>query len=179
MLELMVARTFRARLMPPGEPGETSFFVVPFDVKEAFGKARPPVEITIKRHSYRTTVAVYGGKYYVVAKQAVQQATGLAPGDDVDVTMALDEAPRTISPPPDLAAALRKSRLANDGWKACSYTHKKEHADAILGAKKPETRVRRVEVAVVMLTALAEKRAAAGKKRATPAKPAPGAPRKT
>jgi len=155
----MIARTFRGRLRPPGAPGETCFFEVPFDVKEAFGKARAPVEATIKGHRYRTTVAVYGGEYYLVAKQAVQDATGIAPGDEVDVKLALDEAPRTIAPPADLAAALRKNPLAEAGWKACSYTHKKEHADAISGAKKPETRVRRIEVAVALLSAVAEKRA--------------------
>jgi len=156
--------------MPPGSPGETCFFEVPFDVKEAFGKARAPVEVTIQRHVYRTTVAVYGGKYYLVAKQAVRDATGIAPGDEVDVKVALDEATRTITPPADLVAALRKNPLARDGWKACSYTHQKEHADAIESAKRPETRARRIEAAVAMLAVLAEKRASRGRKPAAAAK---------
>jgi len=36
-------------------------FRVPFDLKEAFGRARPPVEITIRGHIWRTTPGVCDG----------------------------------------------------------------------------------------------------------------------
>jgi uncharacterized protein YdeI (YjbR/CyaY-like superfamily) len=38
-----------------------------------------------------------------------------------------------------------------DAWKALSFTHQREHVEAIEEAKKPETRVRRIEKAVAEL----------------------------
>lgn len=41
---------------------------IPYDVRELFGKAKPPVLVTVRagqEHTYRSTVAVYGGRYYV------------------------------------------------------------------------------------------------------------------
>jgi regulator of protease activity HflC (stomatin/prohibitin superfamily) len=175
----MTTRSFKTTLEPPVTPGGTCFVEIPFDVREVFGRARPPVNVTVNGHTHPSTVAVYGGRYYVPARQSVRDAAAVTPGSLVDVTVALDTSVRSVTPPPDLAAALAKNRRARDGWDACSFTHKKEHADAITGAKRPETRARRVEAAVEMLVALAEKRASKPAKKATKAKAGkPGAPRR-
>jgi uncharacterized protein YdeI (YjbR/CyaY-like superfamily) len=55
-----------------------------------------------------------------------------------------------VKPPVDLVKALRASS-AWDGWKDLSYTHQREHVEAIEEARKPETRVRRIERAVQMV----------------------------
>ena len=39
-----------------------------------------------------------------------------------------------------------------DGWGQLSYTHQREHVEAIEEAKRPETRVRRIENAVRMVS---------------------------
>ncbi len=49
------------------------------------------------------------------------------------------------------AGALAKDRVAKRAFEALSYTHQKEHARAIAEAKKPETRARRLALALAML----------------------------
>jgi len=49
----MAARRFTVQLERVGK--SAAMFRVAFDLKEAFGRARPPVEITIRGHGWRTT----------------------------------------------------------------------------------------------------------------------------
>ena len=65
-------------------------------------------------------------------------------GDVVHVTLALDEAPREVEIPDDLRKALKKAKLET-AFEKLSYTHRKEHVKAILGAKQEATRERRIE----------------------------------
>lgn len=118
---------------------------LPFDVKEHFGKARPPVRVTINGYTYRSTPCVYGGKYFIPVCMSNQQAAGIEPNEIVSVTIAADTDAREVEPPPDLLAALDKNSAAKARWEKLSYTAKKEHALALLEAKKPETRERRLE----------------------------------
>ena len=46
-------------------------FRIPFDLEEAFGRARPPVTVTIRGPTWRTTPGVYGGVGHVVVNRAV------------------------------------------------------------------------------------------------------------
>jgi hypothetical protein len=143
-------KSFQAKL---GAEGHALFFEVPLDVKKEFGKARPPVKVSINGYSYRSTVSVYGGKYYLPVRREHREEAGLKAGDIIRVTVALDREVRTVTPPPELASAFKKNTAARERWEKLSYTHKKEHADAILQAKRPETRARRIEKTLAMLAA--------------------------
>lgn len=127
---------------------------LPFDVKEHFGKARPPVRVTINGYTYRSTPSVYGGKYLVPVRKSNQEAAGIKPGEIVSVTISLDTDVRDVEPPPDLLAALKKNARAKARWEKLAFTTKKEHALALTEAKKPETRERRLEK---IMNALSEK----------------------
>jgi hypothetical protein len=144
-------KKFKAILGKEGDSG--LFLEVPFDVKEEFGRARPPVKVTVNGYAFRTTVSVYGGKYYLGVRKSHRDAAGVEVGDRVEITMALDDEPREVEIPPELAKALAKNKRAKARWEKLSYTHQKEHADAINDAKKPETKARRVEKAIEMLLA--------------------------
>jgi hypothetical protein len=144
-------KTFQARL-DTDAPGSL-FFEVPFDVKAEFGKARAPVVVHVNGHVFRSTVAVYGGRFYIPVRKSNRDAARVGSGDMVRVKLELDTEKREVAPPPELARALQKSARARAAWDALSYSHKKEHADAISEAKRPETRTRRVERAVAMLVA--------------------------
>ena len=72
-------------------------------------------------------------------------------GDTVTVTLDLHTVARDVKLPPPLALALKKDGLARAAWDALSYTHKREHADAIASAKKPVTRYARLERTLRML----------------------------
>ena len=125
--------------------GKTAtMFRVPFDLKEAFGRGRPPVAITIRGHTWRTTPGVYDGVGHVVVNRNVKAATGIDAGDRVRVEMALDTAPRTVRVPTDLLKALAGEREAKAAFEKMSLTHRREYVEWIEEAKRPETRARRV-----------------------------------
>ena len=131
--------------------GQGAFVVVPFDVREAYGQARPPVRGTVDGHPFRTTVAVYGGVPHLGFRREVREAAGIEPGDTVAIELERDDEPREVETPPELAAALAADADAQAAWDRLSYTHRREHADAIEQAKREETRRRRVEGTLAML----------------------------
>ena len=138
----MAAKRFTVDLRRVGTTGTS--FRIPFDLKEAFGRARPPVTVTIRDHTWRTTPGVYDGVGYVVVNRTVKAATGVDAPDRVRVTMELDTEPRVISVPRDLRAALAAAPDAADAFAGLSYSHKREYVQWIAEAKRPETRERRI-----------------------------------
>jgi hypothetical protein len=125
---------------------------VPFDPKSVFGKVRAPVRVTLNGHTYRSTIAAMGGPACIPLRRSNREAAGLEGGETVEVQLALDTEPRLVKPPADLLKALRASPGALERWRALSYTHQREHVEAIDDAKKPETRARRIDAALRMVT---------------------------
>lgn len=126
---------------------------VPDDVVEALGAGkRPPVRVTVGGHAYRTTVAPMGGRFFVPLSAANRESAGVAAGDEVDVTIELDTAPRTVDVPADLAAALDADPAARRAFDALSYSHQRAHVESVEGAKAPETRQRRIDKVVRAVT---------------------------
>lgn len=125
---------------------------VPFDVRAIFGAARPPVFVTINGFTYRSTVAFYGGRYYVPLKRANAEAAGVEAGVPVTVKIERDRTPREVAVPQDLAAALDAAGL-RDRWNNLSYSHQREHVEAIEETKRPETRARRIGRTIEMIRA--------------------------
>lgn len=131
--------------------GSVCFIPVPFDPKEVFGKVRAPVVVKLGSHSYRSTIAAMGGTVCVPLRRSNREAAGFEGGETVTVELELDTGKRVVSPPRDLATALRAAPPAWDRWRELSFTHQREHVEAIEGAKRPETRARRIASAVAML----------------------------
>lgn len=123
---------------------------VPADVVEALNAGRrAPVVVTVGGYSYRTTVAPYGGAYYVPLAAEHRAAAGVAAGQEVDVSIELDTAPREVTLPEDLDAALDDD--ARVAYERLSFTHRKEWVRWVEEAKKPETRTTRIEKTVAGL----------------------------
>ena len=143
----MTSHSFTTRLQPGEGIGQ---LVLPFDPKAVFGRSCAPVVVTFNVHSYRSTVAAMGGPRFVPLRKSHREAAGVREGDTIKVTLTLDEAPRTVEPPVDLAAALLAAGVS-ERWEALSYTHRREHVEAIEQARKRETRLRRIEKVVALL----------------------------
>lgn len=125
---------------------------VPADVVDALGAGKkPPVVVTLAGHSYRSTVAVMGGRYLLPLSAENRTAAGVAAGDEVDVEVELDSAPREVTVPEDLAAALAADAAAGEAFERLSYSHRRRHVMAIEDARTPETRQRRVAKALEAL----------------------------
>jgi len=83
-------------------------------------------------------------------RKSNREAAGLEGTETLEVTLVLDEAKRVVEAPADLLRALRAAKKL-PRWKALSYSHQREHVEAIEGAKKPETRARRIAACLAKL----------------------------
>lgn len=144
----MPSKTYEVTLL---RDGAMSAIPVPFDPKEVFGKVRAPVKVTINGYTYRSTIAAMGGPPFVPLRKSHREAAGLGDASSVTVRLELDTEKREVTPPADLVKALKAAGGATERWRSLSYTHQREHVEAIEGAKKPETRARRIAAAVEMV----------------------------
>ena len=112
---------------------------VPFDAKQVFGEARPPVQGTVN------------GTTFLGLTKAVRTAAGIEVGARVAVVMERDDAPRVVDVPEPLARALARDKVASAAFDQLAFTHRKEYAQWIAEAKREETRERRVTKATEML----------------------------
>ena len=127
---------------------------IPEGVVAAIGSGkRPAVQVTLGGHSYRTTVASMGGRYFVPLSKENREAAGVAAGDEVAVDIEGDAEPRTVAIPPDLEDALAGDDAAMAFLDRLSYTHRKEWVRWVEEAKKAETRAARVTKTVESLHA--------------------------
>ena len=127
---------------------------IPDAVVVALGAGKkPPVRVTLNGHTYRSTVATVSGAFMVGVSADVRAAAGVKGGDELDVTIDLDTAPREVDVPADFAAALAKEPAAKQFYDGLSYSLRKLHADSITGAKTPETRDRRLAKAMELMRA--------------------------
>ena len=129
-----------------------TMFRVPFDLEEAFGRARPPVKVTIRGHTWRTTPGVYDGVGHIVVNREVKAATGVDAPERVRVELELDTEPRTVRVPADLRQALRADDAAWKAFSKLSFTHRREYVEWVDEAKRPETRARRIAATVERVT---------------------------
>ena len=85
-----------------------------------------------------------GGAYMVGVSAENRALTGVKGGDEVDVTIELDSAPRTYELPEDLAAALAAKAGATEAFHASAPSKRKEFVRQVTDAKTQETRERRI-----------------------------------
>ena len=141
---------FRTTLLQSGTTA--TGFEVPADVVASLGRGkRPPVVVTVNGYSYRNTVAVFGDVFMIGISAEHRAASGIRAGDDLDVELVLDTAPRVVDVPPDLAAALDAEPEARRTFDALSYSNQSWHVLSVTGAKTDETRQRRIEKSVATL----------------------------
>lgn len=134
---------FRTTILQSGKTA--TGIEVPADVIDALGSGkRPPVRVTINGYTYRSTIAVMGGVYMVGVSADNRAGAGVAGGDEVDVAMELDTAPREVSLPADFAGALDAEPDARRTFDALSNSNKGWHVLSIEGAKTAQTRQRRI-----------------------------------
>lgn len=134
---------FRTTILQSG-PTATGIRV-PDEVVESLGAGRrPAVKVTINGFTYRSSIAVMGGESMVGVSAENRAGAGVAGGDEVDVDIELDTAPREVTVPPELAAALEAEPAAKATFDRLSYSNKSWHVLQVAGAKTDETRQRRI-----------------------------------
>ena len=140
-------------MLQPDPTGAGTFVVIPREVRQQLGlRGRPKVQAVIAGHPYRGSLMPTGdGDFCLGVLKAIQQSAGVKRGDIVTVDLELDDAPRVIEPPADLAGALARDQDAAAAWERLSYTNKREMARSLEEAKRPETRERRLAAALERL----------------------------
>ena len=143
--------TFRAVLQLNGKTA-TGIEVPQAVVDELGGAKRPTVRVSIGAGSFSTTLGSMGGNVMIPVNGERRAACGVEAGQELDVTLVLDDAPREVIVPDDLAAALAEVPGARDAFDRLAYSHRKEHVRAIDEAKAAETRQRRIAKCVEKVT---------------------------
>lgn len=120
-------------------------------IEELGGGGRIKVKATFDGISYRGSIVRMGGESILGLLKDIREALGKSPGDEILVTVELDLEERDVEIPPELEELLGASPEARRAFDALSYSHRREHAMHVAGAKKPETRQRRAAKTIEML----------------------------
>ena len=139
---------FTARLEPI-ESG--TFVVIPAEVVEALrATGRTSVVGTIDGHAFQNQFMPYtfegiGRQVVMPVNKATREMIGKNAGDTVDFDLERDERSRSadVAIPTELADALAADGAAKAAFEALAPSHRREYADHVAEAKRPETRERR------------------------------------
>ena len=115
------------------------------------GGKRAAVLVRVGDREAKLRLAVMGGENLIGLSKAARAGLGVEIGDDLAVAITLDEAPREVTVPDELAEALASDPAAKSAFDALPYTARKEFAVWVDSAKRPETRTTRVNETLVML----------------------------
>jgi hypothetical protein len=141
---------FRTTLLTTGKTA--AGFVVPAEVMDTLASGKKPaVRVTINGHTYRSSVGTIEGRPMVGVSAEHRAAAGVEGGQEIDVDLELDSAPRTVEVPADFAAALAPFPEARAFYDGLNYSERRWFVLGIEDAKTPETRQRRIEKAVERL----------------------------
>lgn len=129
--------------------GNNTGIEVPEDSVEklASGK-RPAVKVTLNGFTYRSTIAVMGGKFLIPLSAERREKVKVKGGDKLEITLELDTEPREVQLHEEFKRALDKDKKAKGFFEKLSYSAKQGYALPILQAKGDDTRKRRIEKAI-------------------------------
>ncbi len=147
---------FEAILRSSPSSGAACFVDVPFDLKSTFGKGNlvPVLARWDDAVDYRGSLAMMGGDCaMLLCRKDVVAALGKQAGDSVSVELRLDTAPRPVEVPEALQAALDADMSLVAAWDRLSPSCQREWASSVAEAKRPDTRERRVQAAIVGILA--------------------------
>ena len=127
--------------------------MIPLDIAEAMGGRKQFRVIgTFNGVPLKTSTFPYWGEgLWMGVHKATRVKAGVAFGDEAELEISRDDAPRVVELPPELEAAFAGEPALRDRFEALSFTRRREMAESIAGAKKTETRAARVEKALATL----------------------------
>lgn len=127
----------------------------PYDVFELYGvRGQVKVKVTYDGVPYRGSMVKMGGDcHWLLVRKDIRKLIGKNPGDTVHVTVQRDTEERIVEVPDDLQALFEQRPEAKSYYDTLSYTHRKEYAQWINEAKRPETRQNRLQKTIEMLMA--------------------------
>jgi hypothetical protein len=146
---------FKSVIEPARGPGATVALVPMEHVPALGGMKQKRAFGWLNGHEFMTATFPYKGQgLWVGVPKAVRVAAGLVTGDEGEFELMLDETPRTVDVAPELQAAFAVEPELGARFEKLSFSRKRELADPVTEAKKPETRAARLEKALARLREL-------------------------
>jgi hypothetical protein len=146
----MGKRKFAAEILSNDTGG--MYVIVPFDVEKEYGKKRVKIIAKIESATYKGSLVRMGSPDHILLiRKDIRIKIGKTAGDFVNIEMEEDTEPRVVTVPSDLQKLLDENPTENVFFQKLSYTHQKEYVQWIEGAKKEDTRLRRLNKAIEMM----------------------------
>lgn len=140
---------------------DAAYIEFPFDCQKEFGlKGQVKVKAIFNNTiEYRGSLAKMGHQCHCLGiKKEIRKALNLSFGDIIHIDIVQDIEPRIVEVPEDVQNELIRKQDIFEFFSSLSYTHKKEYVNYINEAKKAETRKRRIEKTMEMLSEVIEKK---------------------
>jgi hypothetical protein len=127
--------------------------LIPKQVADALGGLKQMRVVgTVNGVAYQSSTMPYGGRgLFMGVHKATREAAGITFGEVVDVVISLDERPRVLVMPRELESALTADPQLRLRFDALSFSRRRDLAQPIVEAKRPETRERRLAAALTRL----------------------------
>jgi len=103
---------------------------------------------TVNGVAFRSSTMPYRGGFYLGLHKGTREAAGIEFGEPIDIEITRDDSPRVLALPEELEAAFKADPALGERFASLSFTRRRELAEPISEAKRPETRARRVEDAL-------------------------------
>ena len=145
----------RFRSVVEAARGGGAVALIPPDVTQALGGLKQMrITGTLNGTEFRSSTMPYRGAFYLGVNKATREAAGVEIGDEVELSVVRDDSPRTLELAPELELALAADPALRDRFDRLSFSRRRELADPIAEAKKPETRAARLDRALARLREL-------------------------
>lgn len=127
------------------QSGNNTGIEVPEKIIEKFNAGkRPPVIVSLNGYTYRSTVAVMGGKFLIPLSKEHRENADVKGGQKLEVTLEYDSEPRTVELPADFQKALDTNEKCRQAYEKLAPSKKKEVVRHIESAKADATRQSRL-----------------------------------
>ncbi|WP_163709783.1 YdeI/OmpD-associated family protein [Mangrovibacterium lignilyticum] len=131
--------------MERGIPGTFAGF--PFDVRKEFGTGGP-VRINCwidGVHKTGSLVPIGNSEHAIYIRKEILKKVGKKEGDEVRMVVEQDLSPKVLEVPEDFQWLLDEDQELKEKFEALSFSYKEGIVNYINQAKRPETRVKRIE----------------------------------
>lgn len=151
----LMAETHRFRSVIEAARGGGAVARVPLDVARAIGGLKQlRIFGTVNGVPYKSSTMPYRGDFYMGIHKQTREAAGVEIGDDVEIELTRDDSPRVLELAPELEAALAADAELRARFDGLSFSRRRELADPVAQAVKPETRAARLDKALERLRQL-------------------------
>lgn len=134
------------------ENKDATFIEIPFDVEKEFGAKRVKIKDKFDNVDYRGSIVRMGMPCFMIGlTKEIRKKIGKGIGDTVSVEIEKDEEERIVEIPIEFESMINKNNNAKEFYDSLSCSQKKKYITWITSAKKEETKIKRMNEALLKL----------------------------